>query len=675
MRTWGKVAFVLMGAWLLLAGQGCEPSKLDGDASNQEVAQETAGDSSGEATDKDLIGPDSLGPDGSEVSPNCPAQDPLGVESCEGPAHCEYGQECCCGSCYPSLVCNCEGGHWACYYTDACMIPPDYCEDVAQPDVVEGQEEVADVVDDDTPPHPTGCCDTPGDCPQGSVCLGLEFGAPGTCWPIPTDGGCFFDADCAEGERCLGEHQTNCMMSSLPWEGECVKGPDTCCESDLDCEPGYVCGGAAGWGPGECLPRPPEGQCYTDLQCGPWESCVGGGACGCLVDCEASGPGTCQPVGGCCHSNDDCEYGTWCLGAELGAGGTCFNWVEDGDCFYDADCGAGMACWGADVCSCDMNCISVAGQCYPLYGDCCHADLDCPQGLICAGEGPGGWAGVCKLPAAPLGQCWDDQECPAWATCQGAAICPCDADCDMADMPGTCKWAPDCCTASEQCANGQYCVDLFPTADTAMPGACKPILQPGACWTFTDCAADETCMGAVPCPCGYDVLGDGCDIPGTCKKKSETGCCNTDADCPGGMCLPQTHTCVEELAFGECFSDSDCGMSQECQGASFCPCGLLCILGTMPGKCAPLPTGCCYADADCGEWEVCRGTSGTPGDLPGSCVPSPLGPQCMGDAACCWQDSDCPGASKCTNAYVCGCIELCPVCGACAEDQMGFCGN
>lgn len=46
---------------------------------------------------------------------------------------CEYGEECCCGECHPSLVCNADAGKTVqCYYTDACMIVGCPCETDAQ---------------------------------------------------------------------------------------------------------------------------------------------------------------------------------------------------------------------------------------------------------------------------------------------------------------------------------------------------------------------------------------------------------------------------------------------------------------------------------------------------------------------------------------------------------------
>ena len=35
---------------------------------------------------------------------------------------CDYGSECCCGSCAPSYICTCYGENgWSCNYTDHCL--------------------------------------------------------------------------------------------------------------------------------------------------------------------------------------------------------------------------------------------------------------------------------------------------------------------------------------------------------------------------------------------------------------------------------------------------------------------------------------------------------------------------------------------------------------------------
>ena len=53
----------------------------------------------------------------------CPAEDPLGVEQCQGEFSCEYGTESCRGETFPSLICECIDGELHCYNTDACYHP------------------------------------------------------------------------------------------------------------------------------------------------------------------------------------------------------------------------------------------------------------------------------------------------------------------------------------------------------------------------------------------------------------------------------------------------------------------------------------------------------------------------------------------------------------------------
>lgn len=53
---------------------------------------------------------------------SCPSDQPVPGGACsDEAAECRYGQECCCGSCYPSLSCSCVSGQWACLNTDACL--------------------------------------------------------------------------------------------------------------------------------------------------------------------------------------------------------------------------------------------------------------------------------------------------------------------------------------------------------------------------------------------------------------------------------------------------------------------------------------------------------------------------------------------------------------------------
>jgi len=50
----------------------------------------------------------------------CPPVPPT-IPNCQGNMVCRYGQECCCGNCFPSEVYTCAGGQWNRMFTDACM--------------------------------------------------------------------------------------------------------------------------------------------------------------------------------------------------------------------------------------------------------------------------------------------------------------------------------------------------------------------------------------------------------------------------------------------------------------------------------------------------------------------------------------------------------------------------
>ena len=54
---------------------------------------------------------------------SCPAERPEAVGgSCSTTGlTCDYGEECCCGECYASYSCTCDGGTWRCHFTDACL--------------------------------------------------------------------------------------------------------------------------------------------------------------------------------------------------------------------------------------------------------------------------------------------------------------------------------------------------------------------------------------------------------------------------------------------------------------------------------------------------------------------------------------------------------------------------
>ena len=84
----------------------------------------------------------------------CPSDPPLN-EGCSGSMRCTYGTETCCGQTYPSLVCDCSGGQFACYNTDACFLPPGGCPDGG----------------------PVPECTSDGDCAVPAICMTCPDGS------------------------------------------------------------------------------------------------------------------------------------------------------------------------------------------------------------------------------------------------------------------------------------------------------------------------------------------------------------------------------------------------------------------------------------------------------------------------------------------------------------------
>jgi hypothetical protein len=65
-----------------------------------------------------------IGGAGGEGPATCPGSQPTSGDACpDNTLSCDYGEECCCGACYPSVSCFCSDFNWACLATDACLAP------------------------------------------------------------------------------------------------------------------------------------------------------------------------------------------------------------------------------------------------------------------------------------------------------------------------------------------------------------------------------------------------------------------------------------------------------------------------------------------------------------------------------------------------------------------------
>lgn len=211
------------------------------------------------------------------------------------------------------------------------------------------------------------------------------------------------------------------------------------------------------------------------------------------------------PMPFCCQDDDECPGDKLCIGGEFESGGICLPEPSGDDCFSQKDCPAKHFCWGATICSCDMNCISEPGTCLHLPGGCCKGDDQCEAGMKCAHDSDLEM-GVCEV-LPPTGKCWDPEDCPAGQACVGSHVCPCDADCALPDLMGECTDLPaGCCNTTEDCDGGFVCKGASPFG--GLPGSCVADPDgpqcPGdfaCCWDDDDCTGESTCQGAYYCGC------------------------------------------------------------------------------------------------------------------------------------------------------------------------------
>lgn len=337
-------------------------------------------------------------PDRDAGSGQCPAEAPIsqacGVEG----LRCEYGTECCCGQCYPSLVCECHGGLFGCYYTDACLIP-------GCPDVADAQD-----------PGDSGGSD-PGDPGNGhDTGQAVECGSFPPVFPD-------FDESCQEDQDCVVVfHQVNCCGTQGAW-GIAASAQAAFHQAEEVCRSQFpACGcpafateaddGNTAWDAGQFAVRCRSGECFSFVE------------------------GAAPP----CHDANDCDAGQICLapGEPLPCG-VCRE--PEPDCATDDDCGPAQVCeWvtGACLCRPAMQCVTRCDL--PLRGPL----SPCKPGEACVD-------GHCAASA-----CVADTDCPWLFWCDPTAqtcarrTCGTDADCEGGrcvkgacyDSLGTCSYIP-----------------------------------------------------------------------------------------------------------------------------------------------------------------------------------------------------------------------------------------
>jgi hypothetical protein len=193
----------------------------------------------------------------------------------------------------------------------------------------------------------------------------MALASSGGCYHLDATGAGATDADSDADTDVDADSDSDSDSDTI----DCVELPAYCCASGCPCQDdGGECvpthwSGEEGdeLGVGVCQLSAQPGECWTAADCAAYEFCAGVFVCGCFMDCEWEGPGTCAPAAtGCCGGDDDCGDGYLCM--DLPTADTCHGRLEFPSCWTDADCGDG-SCVGAQPCPCDANCVGEPGWC------------------------------------------------------------------------------------------------------------------------------------------------------------------------------------------------------------------------------------------------------------------------------------------------------------------------
>lgn len=485
--------------------------------------------------------------------------------------------------------------------------------------------------------HPTTACATDADC----------GGSTPVCDPLRGCVVCQFDAQCADGERCVDR----------------VCGAFVRCSEDADC---------AGTDTPAC-----------DLQSGICEACLLDADCGGSARCIRK---QCESATACtnsldCGTNEVCDRGIgWCV-----------------ECASDADCDEGSTCVGNACvarCSSDKDCVAADLLCDPSAGHCveCVAHADCPGTYHCA-------AGVCEVDVCQSGagrcdgvqnaalQCNEQGSdfipvlCPTGSSCaekEGAASCtpwtcePLSASCsDNGSTLRVCAQnglgfseEVDCTEDGGTC-QGASCVDVVcePNALTCTGSTVTQCNVKGTSFTVTQtCSVNQHC-DAGSATCQPDVCSQGltvcegnvarkCNADGSGFESGGTDCAALGQACYLGQCLPQictpgdrhcfagsVYSCLDNgtrrLLYSTCYSTYYCDDSVEmavCR-PRVCTPGQPYCNGEVAGTCDALGAGpLAGSTTDCAALsgqacslgvclpKVCSGTYGCSQGNPRTCI-------------------------------------------------------
>jgi hypothetical protein len=235
----------------------------------------------------------------------CPAELPGPDTKCYPSGTCNYGTEECCGQTFDSIRCRCSGdGQWACYFTEACMVPQCECPPWE--------------------PYPGDQCDPV--LMEGQDC---GYGEEECCGQV-------FDSEICS---CSSDGTWQCVATEACMVPPCECPPGLENPGGAQCDPILMEGQYCGYGESECC-----GEVFDSLIC----SCSSDGTWGCLVT-EACFAPPCECPPWAPYPGDQCDpvlmEGQYCGYGEEECCGKVFD-SEICSCSIDGtwDCLATDAC-------------------------------------------------------------------------------------------------------------------------------------------------------------------------------------------------------------------------------------------------------------------------------------------------------------------------------------------
>ncbi len=517
---------------------------------------------------------------------DCDDKDPCTIESCD-PSN---------GNCKSAAAVDgisCEDGK-ACTQGDACLSGK--CAAGKVPQCDDGNPCTDEACDPQTGKCVAKNADGKG-CSDGNNCTANDTCQSGSCVSGTVVCACQSNADCTskeDGDLCNGtlycELTTHTCEINKKTVVVCDTSADTAC-LNWSCTPSK----------GKCEPKnkPDLTECDADSSiCTKGDACLAGlCAPGALVGCDDGNPctnDTCDPVGGCTHTNNNvtCNDNSACTQTDVCSGGSCVGTLPKN-------------CDDANACTAD-SCEASTGNCLGdfLTGPGCDDGNPCTLTDTCA-------AGVCT-PKSNV-------------TCNDGKTCTFDV-CDS--KTGKCAYnaVPD----QIACEDGNLCT----LADNCQKGVCTPG-KTLACNDNSPCTNDSCDITTGKCSYvnanegGACTDGDACTVGDLCKAgaciSGATKDCNTGNPCVLDKCDQQTGKCVAKVGTLPCDDGNACSEGDACDNGTckpqvviFCDDGNACTTDscdTTNGKCV-------YAanSAPCSD-----GTACTSGDIcsKGACIGTP----------------------------------------------------